>query len=486
MGENTVLQPKILWQYFDEICQIPRKSGNEEKIITYLMEFGKQHQLDTMKDKAGNVLISKPASAGYEKRKSVCLQSHVDMVCEKNSSVSHDFDRDPIQTTLEGNWMKAKGTTLGADNGIGIAAQLSILNNKNIKHGPLECLFTVDEEMGLKGAFNIQPGFFNSKILINLDSEDEGELFIGSAGGINTTANIKYKTKNNPKKNIAYKIELTGLRGGHSGDDIDKGRGNSIKILNRFLWTASKKLKIRLIKFEGGNLPNAIPREAYAIITVPQKNEQLLKKHINQFIIAINNELRTSEPDLKLVLISIKSPKKILKKGIQNKLLNIIYACPNGVIAMSRQMKSLVETSTNLASVKFTNKNSIIITTSQRSSVESAKINIANTVSSVFNMAKAKVEHTGSYPGWYPNMDSEILRITKESYKRLFNSSPKVRAIHAGLECGLFLEKYKNLDLISFGPTIKGAHSPDEKVNTQSTKKFWDLLTDVLKNIPEE
>ncbi len=486
MGNNIDMQPNALWQYFDEICHIPRKSGNEERIITYLMEFAKKHQLETKKDKTGNLLIIKPASSGYKNRKPVCLQSHVDMVCEKNNTISHDFEKDPILTTVEGNWMKAKGTTLGADNGIGIAAQLTILKDKNIKHGLLECLFTVDEEMGLRGAFNIKPKFFNSKILINLDSEDEGELFIGSAGGINTTAHIGYKTKNNPKNHLAYKIDITGLKGGHSGDDIDKGRGNSIKILNRFLWIANKKLKLRLVKFEGGNLSNAIPREAYAQFTIPAKIEQLLKKHINQFIIAINNELRTTEPDLRISLTSIKSPKKVLKKGIQNKLLNILYACPNGVIAMSRSVKGLVETSTNLASVKFNNKNNILITTSQRSSVESAKVNISNAVSSVFSMAKAKVEHTDGYPGWNPNLESEILRITKESYKKLFGSNPKVRAIHAGLECGLFLEKYPDLDIISFGPTITDAHSPDEQINIQSTRKFWDLLTDVLSNIPEE
>jgi dipeptidase D len=480
------IQPKALWTYFDEICQIPRPSGKEERIINYLIEFAKKHKLETKKDHAGNVLIKKAAHHNCENKKLVCLQSHVDMVCEKNSSTNHNFDSDPIQTMIDGNWVKADGTTLGADNGIGIAAQLAILENKEIKHGPIECLFTVDEEMGLKGAFNIQSQFFDSKILINLDSEDEGELFIGSAGGINTIARIKVNTKKMPKGYVSFKIVVTGLVGGHSGDDIDKGRGNSIKILNRFLWTAPKKLKIKIIKFEGGNLPNAIPREAYVIISIPKNNEQILKEHLNQYVIAIKNELMITEPNLKIYLTSVKMPQQALNKKSQSRLLNSLYACPDGIIAMSRTMKGLVETSTNLASVKFETKNEIKITTSQRSSLESSKNNISNAVRSVFNMVNAKVEHINGYPGWNPNMKSEILQITKKSYKKLFGTSAKVKAIHAGLECGLFLNKYENLDIISFGPTIRGAHSPDERLDISSTKKFWDLLIEVLNKIPEE
>ncbi|UCH15864.1 MAG: aminoacyl-histidine dipeptidase [Bacteroidales bacterium] len=480
------LQPKAIWSYFDEILKIPRPSGKEGKIISFLMEFAEKHKLDVKQDQAGNVLIRKAASVNFENRKSVCLQSHVDMVCEKNSSTKHDFDKDPIQAKIDDNWVKAEGTTLGADNGIGIAAQLAILENKEIKHGPVECLFTVDEEMGLKGAFNIQPRFFDSKVLINLDSEDEGELFIGSAGGINTIAKLRIKTKKIPKNQVSFQIVVTGLAGGHSGGDIDKGRGNSIKILNRFLWTAPKKLKIKLVKFEGGNLPNAIPREAYVIITIPKKNEKLLKEHLNQYIIAIKNELMITEPNLKIFLTSIKMPQQSFNKKSQSRLLNSLYACPDGIIAMSRTMKGLVETSTNLASVKLENKNDIKITTSQRSSLESSKNNIANAVRSVFNMVNARVEHVNGYPGWNPNMKSEILQITKKSYRKLFETNAKVKAIHAGLECGLFLDKYKDLDIISFGPTIKGAHSPDERVDIASTKKFWNLLLEVFKNIPEE
>jgi dipeptidase D len=477
-------EPKALWRYFEEICQIPRPSGKEQKIIEYLMEFGRKHKLETKKDLAGNLLITKPAHPDREKAKPVCLQSHVDMVCEKNSTTNHDFNTDPIKVVIDGEWIKAEGTTLGADNGIGIAAQLAILENKDIRHGPLECLFTVDEEVGLKGAFNIQPRFFSSKTLINLDSEDEGELFIGSAGGINTVARLKIKTKKTPKDYKFFKIMISGLTGGHSGGDIHKGRGNSIKILNRFLWTAAQKLKISIVRFEGGNLPNAIPREAYVIIAIPAKNEQALKENLNQFAIAIKNELMITEPGLKILLKSEKSSPRVLKNKLQKKLLNSLYACPNGVTAMSKTMKELVETSTNLASVKFGGKDEIIITTSQRSSLESSKSNIANAVRSVFDMVDASVEHKNGYPGWNPNLKSEILQVTKKSYKKLFGTNAKVKAIHAGLECGLFLMKYKDLDIISFGPTIKGAHSPDERINIKSTVKFWDLLIDVLDNIP--
>jgi dipeptidase D len=479
-------EPKALWRYFEEICQIPRPSGKEQKIMKYLMQFGKEQGLETKKDLAGNLLIFKPAHPDHVKSKMVCLQSHVDMVCEKNSTTNHDFNTDPIKIVIDGEWIKADGTTLGADNGIGIAAQLAVLENNDLRHGPLECLFTVDEEVGLKGAFNIQPRFFNSPILINLDSEDEGELFIGSAGGINTIARLKIKTKRAPKDCKFFKIIINGLTGGHSGGDIHKERENSIKILNRFLWTAAQKLKISIVRFEGGNLHNAIPREAYVVIAIPGKNEQVLKENLNQFAIAIKSELMITEPNLKISLKSEKGAPRVLKNKLQKKLLNSLYACPNGVIAMSKTIKGLVETSTNLASVKFDGQDNIIITTSQRSSLESSKDNIANAVRSVFDMANASVEHKDGYPGWNPNLKSEILQVTKKSYKKLFGINAKVKAIHAGLECGLFLTKYKDLDIISFGPTIKGAHSPDERLNIKSTIKFWDLLVDVLENIPTE
>ena len=479
------LEPENIWNFFDEICKIPRRSTKEEKIVDFLVKFGKDHQLETIRDEVGNVIIKKPASKGCENKKSICLQSHVDMVAEKNSSSSHNFDTDPITPIVSSGWVKAKETTLGADNGIGIASQLALLADSEIKHGPIECLFTVEEELGLKGAFNLKPGFINSKILLNLDSEDEGELFIGCAGGIDTIANMQYKTRKVPGNSVAFKIMVSGLSGGHSGDDINKGRGNSIKILNRFLWTLSRRMTIKLASFEAGNLRNAIPREASAIITTDRSNAEKLSDELREYTIAIRNELSASEPELKIEIKAADLPLMVLKKKFQRRLLNVLYGCPHGVINMSRTIKDLVETSTNLASVKFTNHYTTTITTSQRSSVETEKQNIANTVRSVFELAKADVDHSDGYPGWQPNTNSEILNLTTKEYKKLFGDEPKVKAIHAGLECGLFLEKFPELDMISFGPTIRDAHSPDEKVEIESVEKYWKLLLSVLQNIPE-
>ncbi|MBN2213549.1 MAG: aminoacyl-histidine dipeptidase [Bacteroidales bacterium] len=485
MNSFKGLEPKGIWNYFSDICKIPRRSSKEEKIVEYLLEFGKKHNLETIADEAGNVLIRKPASRGYENRKSICLQSHVDMVAEKNSSSDHNFDTDPIQPFVDGEWVKAKETTLGADNGIGIASQLVILADTGMEHGPVECLFTTEEELGLKGAYNLKPGYIHSKILVNLDSEDEGELFIGCAGGIDTTATISYKTRRVPADSVAFRIDISGLKGGHSGDDINKNRGNSIKILNRFLWSVSERMPIRIACFDGGNQRNAIPREAYAIITVRQSHSQKLRDEFDQFCFAIKNELSESEPGLKTELKPADLPQVVLTKKYQLRMLNLLYACPHGVISMSKSIRDLVETSTNLASVKFTGSDTYTVSTSQRSSVESEKENIANTVSSIFELARAEVRQSDGYPGWEPNTGSEILKITVESYKKLFGKEPVVRAIHAGLECGLFLEKYPDLDMISFGPTIRGAHSPDERVEINSVKKYWDLLLDVIAHIPQ-
>ncbi|BDX36666.1 aminoacyl-histidine dipeptidase [Tenuifilaceae bacterium CYCD] len=455
-------------------------------IINYLQNFAKENNLEVKTDDAGNVLIRKPAHNGFENIQPVVLQSHMDMVCEKNSDVSHNFATDPIDAYIDGDWVKAKGTTLGADDGIGIAAQLAILASKEIKHGPLECLFTVDEETGLTGAFEMKEGFFNSKILINLDSEDEGELFIGCAGGIDTLATFAYDSEKVPTDSVALKITVKGLSGGHSGDDIDKGRGNSIKIINRFLWKGTHRFDLRLSLLDGGNLRNAIPREAYAIFTVHKDDQKDLIKDFEKLRDEIYGEIRDVEPNINIAFESTEIPSYVIDEPTHFDLLNSIYACPHGVIAMSRQLKGLVETSTNLASVKFIQDNQILVTTSQRSSVDSAKTDISNMVESVFRLANANVQHSDGYPGWAPNTNSKILEITKNSYNKLFEVEPIVRAIHAGLECGLFLEKYPALDMISFGPTIKGAHSPDEKLSISTTQKFWDLLLDVLVNIPKK
>jgi dipeptidase D len=486
MNKLNTLKPEPVWFYFLEICKIPRASKKEDKIIQYLLDFGKKQKLETARDDIGNVLIRKPATIGKENLKPIVLQSHMDMVWDKNANTRFNFETNPIQPYIDGNWIKAKGTTLGADDGIGMAAQLAILSSKDINHGPVECLFTVDEETGMTGAKNINPGFFSGKILINLDSEDEGELFIGCAGGIDTIATFEYKTGKVPQKSAAYKIGLTGLKGGHSGDEIHKGLGNSVKIINRFLWNATRKFNIRLHDFNGGNLRNAIPREAFAILTLKQKNKDSFERFFAEYTAEIKDEYTITDPELNITLEKTTLPQNIMLQGKQRKLLNALYACPHGVIAWSREIKGLVETSTNLASVKFKGGDQIIATTSQRSSVESAKKDISDQIASVFFLAGAKVVHSDGYPGWKPDTHSEILNITERSYEKLFNTKPVVRAIHAGLECGMFLEKYPNLDMISFGPTIKGAHSPEERLNIKSTEKFWDLLLEVIQNIPEK
>jgi dipeptidase D len=477
------LNPPRLWHYFLEICRIPRPSKKEEKIVKYLLDFGHQKGLETLQDEIGNVLIRKPAMPGYENAPSVILQSHVDMVCEKNSSTLHDFLKDPIIPWIDGEWIKAKGTTLGADDGIGIAAMLVILESKEISHGPLECLFTIDEETGLTGAFGLKPGFLKGSILLNLDSEDEGQLFIGCAGGADTTATFELETEPVPSGMLPYKVSITGLTGGHSGDDIHKGLGNAVKILNRFLWNATRKYYTRVSSMDAGNLRNAIAREGFAIILLPEEHREEFEKYATAFQEILKEELHTTEPNLKFIAETAPLPESVLMPDLEFLLLNALYACPHGVIEFSRDIPNFVETSTNLASVKF-REEKIVITTSQRSSVESAKRNILDMVASVFHLAGATVEQSKGYPGWKPNPDSSILKLSVESYRRLFSEEPKVLAIHAGLECGLIGALYPGMDMVSFGPTIKGAHSPDERLEIASAVKFWELLVDVLDQIP--
>ncbi|RLD87655.1 MAG: cytosol nonspecific dipeptidase [Bacteroidetes bacterium] len=478
------LEPKTVWYYFKEILEIPRPSKKEDKIKAYLIDFGKKHNLETLTDEVGNVLIRKPATAGMENRKSVVLQSHMDMVCEKNSDTQHDFDNDPIEVYIENGWVTAKGTTLGGDDGIGVAAALAILALNDIQHGPIEALFTVDEETGLTGAFGLKPGFLQSQILLNLDSEDEGQLFIGCAGGQDTQAWIPYDKVEIPDNHKAFTIKVFGLKGGHSGDDINKNRGNANKILNRFLWENNNKLSIKLHNFDGGNLRNAIAREAFATIMVPNNKADDLNKAIDAYRNTIKFEFHVTEPDLNMMVESCEMPEFVIDDESADILYNALYACPHGVTAMSAEIKDFVETSTNLASVKF-QEDEILITTSQRSSVESRKQSVTNMVTSVFNLAGGRTETSEGYPGWAPNPNSEIVDLTANLYKKLFNMKPEVLAIHAGLECGLIGDKYPGMDMISYGPTIKGAHSPDERMEIESVQKFWDLTIEILKNIPE-
>jgi dipeptidase D len=476
------LQPQSLWTYFEDICQIPRPSKREEKMLKYLIGFANKHHLAYAQDKVGNLVIRKDASAGYEGVASVVLQSHIDMVCEKNAETVHDFDNDPIQPYIEDGWVKARGTTLGADDGIGVAAQLAILSSDTIEHGPLECLFTVDEETGMTGAFGLEPGFLKSKTLLNLDSEDDGELFIGCAGGVGTEIVFPYQKVSTEPGHRAFKVAVSGLAGGHSGDDINKNRGNAIKILNRILWQLEKNCELRLAEIDGGNLRNAIPREAHVHITVPERFVDALHVGFDALIIQVTKEWKTSEPRLTISLDEAIMPDGLIDYATQSKLLNGLYACPHGVLSMSADMPGLVETSTNLASVK-TNPGEILIATSQRSSIDSSLRDAANMVSSVFLLAGASVNTGDAYPGWKPNVNSRILGVMRNSYQKLFGAAPKVLAIHAGLECGLIGEKYPDMDMISYGPTMRGAHSPDERLEISTVQKFWDLTLDVLRNV---
>jgi dipeptidase D len=482
MNPFNQLEPALVWKYFDEIRQVPRPSKRESKIVAYLQQTGKSLGLETETDEAGNVVIRKKATKGKENKPTVILQSHMDMVCEKNNDVQHDFDHDPIEVYIEDHWVKAKGTTLGADNGIGMAASLAVLASDNIAHGPLECLFTVDEETGLTGAAALKPNMLQGNILLNLDSEDDGELFIGCAGGVDTLAFLPYRAEQIPANYFWCNVEVKGLTGGHSGDDIDKGYGNANKILNRFLWQETKKTALRIVEINGGNLRNAIPREAKATIGVPNAFKETLRVDFNLFAATIENELGHKEPTMQFELNSETIPQHVIDEASQHALLNALYACPHGVMRMSDAIPGLVETSTNLASIKM-NQKEIIITTSQRSAIDSAKHDVASMVESVFTLAGASVQHSDGYPGWEPNPNSPIVALTVETYQKLFGEKPHVRAIHAGLECGLFLQKYPHWDMVSFGPTIRGVHSPSERLDIHSTQRFWKLLTALLESI---
>ncbi|MFR9524148.1 MAG: aminoacyl-histidine dipeptidase [Rikenellaceae bacterium] len=483
MSEISTLSPAIVWAQFDAITKVPRPSKREEKIIEWLIGFAKEHNLEYKRDKIGNVVIKAAATEGYEQRPIIILQSHVDMVCEKNSEVEFDFDKDAIRTRIVDGWVKADGTTLGADCGIGMAAALAVLIDPSVEHGPIEALFTVDEETGLTGAFELAEGMIEGAHLINLDSEDEGELFIGCAGGIDTVATFTYQSVASPANYIFYRVDVSDLQGGHSGDDISKGRVNSNKTVARLLWEGASSFDLRLCYFDGGNLRNAIPREAYAIFGVPKSLHDQFIERYNLFAADMHSEFRLREPNFKISLNEMPHIDTMIDLESQTALINALVGLPNGVIAMSQAVEGLVETSTNLASVKFEGCDKIVVTTSQRSSVESAKTYAMQMVESVFTLAGADVTHSDGYPGWAPNPDSDLLRLSAESYESLFGQQPLVKAIHAGLECGLFLEKYPQLDMISFGPTLRGVHSPDERLEIASVDKFWRLLCDLLKRI---
>ena len=478
------LEPKKLWDYFEEICAIPRISKHEERILQYLISFAKEHNLEYKQDSTGNLLITKLAYKGFENSDTIVLQSHVDMVGAKSPESQHDWLNDPIKPVISGEWVIAEETTLGGDDGIGVAAQMAILTDKDLKCGKIEALFTVDEETGMTGAIAIEPTFFSGRILLNLDSEDEGILFIGCAGGIDTIANMEYVPKRPKQNTTSLKINLNGLHGGHSGDEIHKGYGNAIKILNETLLKISEKIDIALSFFEGGSLRNAIPREATAIITVNIDEEKTITKLAEDFVETIRKKYSKSEQNISLTIEKIKQPEEVMDHLSMIKLLAAIDECPNGVISWSADMPGLVETSTNLATIKYCHEDNLItIATSQRSSVESAKKSLAANINRCFSKAGMVITHSDGYPGWKPDMKSPLLKKTRESYLKLFGKEPEVTAIHAGLECGMFYEKIEGIDMISIGPTIKGAHTTEERIEIRTVKMFWDLLTDVLTSI---
>ena len=481
MNEEMLnLKPSKVFYYFNEITKIPRPSKREEKMSLWLEETGKKMGLETKRDKVGNVLISKPATPGKENVTPVVLQAHMDMVCEKNNDKVFDFDKDAIETYIDGEWLKAKGTTLGADDGIGVAIALAILDDKELEHGPIEALFTIDEETGLTGAAAVEAGFMKGKMLLNLDSEDEGQFFIGCAGGKDTVATLPCEYEPVEEGFEFFKVEVKGLQGGHSGDDINKGRGNAVKLLARILWNSYSDFNLRVADINAGNLRNAIAREGFAVVALPKEEVDGWKAYLAQMDKIYKDEFHTTDPGVTVAVEPSEAVKVVFEETFQIDVLNALVVCPHGVAAMSQDIPGFVETSTNLASVKVVDGN-VVFTTSQRSSVESKKQAIVDKVSATFWMIGADVVNSDGYPGWNPNPDSEALRVLVEAYHNVFHKEPQVLAIHAGLECGLFSEKYPDMDMVSFGPTLRGVHSPDEKLEIKTVQMCWDLMVEFFK-----
>jgi dipeptidase D len=483
MSEMKNLKPAEIWTNFYALTQIPRPSKKEAEIIAFMKKFGEDLGLETIIDEVENVIIKKPATPGMENRKTVIFQGHLDMVPQKNSDKDFDFEKDPIETMIDGEWVTANGTTLGADNGIGVAAAMGVLQSTTMKHGPIEALFTIDEETGMTGAFGLKPGLLDGDILINLDSEDEGEMYVGCAGGIDVNVKKSYAEDDAPGGMTAYRVEAKGLKGGHSGIDIPLGKANANKILFRFLMQAESDFGIRLAEASGGDLRNAIPRESYALMMVP--NDQVQK--FEEFVSSINEiyraEFSDTEPDLAFICAKVDAPAKVVAVKDQAKIIRAVFATPHGVERMSTSMPRLVETSNNLSIVNLSN-GLLEVCCLTRSSVDSAKTATAWRIAAIYQLIDAEVSLDGEYPGWKPNMESPILKTCQEVYKNKFGNIPEIMAIHAGLECGLIGGVYPNLDMISFGPTIRFPHSPDEKVKIDTVVKFWDFIVELLEQIP--
>lgn len=484
--DKTSLQPKSVFKCFAQVNQIPRPSKQEEKMIDFLLDFGHKLNLDTRRDETGNVIIRKPATPGMEDRQTIVLQSHMDMVCEKNRDVTFDFSKDAIQTYIEGEWLKAKGTTLGADDGIGVAMEMALLEATDVKHGPLECVFTRDEETGLTGAEGMKSDFMTGRLLVNLDSEDEGQIFVSCAGGCRTIAQFDYTEEALPAGFFTFSLAIKGLTGGHSGDDIDKKRANANKLLARFLYLSLQKYDLRLIDIQAGGLHNAIPREAWCFCAVPAKDKESITVDWNLYQADVAEEYSVTEKTMTFVLQSEEQAKNTVDKDCAQRLIRALQAVDNGVFAICQDL-DLVETSSNLASIHMHPETKTIdVLSSQRSSIYSARVNMANTFAAVFELAGAKVDIGEGYPGWKMNPHSEILRVAVEQYKKLFKKAPIVRGIHAGLECGLFSEKFPGMDMISMGPTLRGVHSPDEKLLIPTVQMVWDHLLAILEEAPKK
>ncbi len=484
--ENKDLKPKLLWDNFKSICAIPHPSKHEDKIVAWLLDWAKNHGISAQKDSIGNVILSKPATKGYEDRKGVILQGHIDMVPQKNSDKKHDFERDPIEMIVgDDGWVRANGTTLGADNGIGCAAAMAILASKDVEHGPLEVLITIDEETGMTGANGLKSGVLKGDILINLDSEDEGELYVGCAGGVDVNVKMNYREENTPTEFVAYKLSITGLEGGHSGMDINIGRANANKLLFRFLNNCIYHFDIKLSEVIGGSLRNAIPRESFATVLVLKNDAAKFVDYVKKFYAIFKSEFSATEPNIKMEAVKTELPKKIMNDEDKIKIIKATYACPHGVERMSDAMPGLVETSNNLAIVKCVD-GLYTVNCLTRSSVDTAKEGTMYKIGTIFDLIGATVTFEGAYPGWKPNMDSAILKTMQQTYKSLYGKAPEIKAIHAGLECGILGAVYSNWDMISCGPTIRHPHSPAEKVNIESVEKFWNFLLATLKNIPHK
>ena len=475
------LEPKIFWEIFDAITKVPRPSKKEEQIRAWLVNFAKEHGLACKVDATGNVLISCPATPGREDRETLIMQAHMDMVCEKNSDIEHDFEHDPLETYIDGDWVTANGTTLGADDGAGVALSLAAMLDKTYEHGPLEFLCTYDEETGMTGANLLSEGFMNGKLLLNLDSDLENQIFIGCAGGRDTTARWTYAAIPAPQSLYYAKVTVSGLKGGHSGGDIHLGRANANKVLARFL---SQQHDLQLAEIKGGNLRNAIPREAYAVVGMPMSRKDEFVAELNKYVAIVEKEVALTDPEFKMTVETVDTPKTCIEPGVVDKVMKALIAAPHGVIGMSQSMPGLVETSTNLASIKMDEAaGTITIATSQRSSVESQKAMICQQMKTIFELCGAEVTQGDGYPGWAPNPNSRMVKVTEAAYRKVYQSEPETTAIHAGLETGLFLTKYPWLDMVSVGPTMVAIHSPEEKLSISSVAKFWPYVKEIISSI---